>query len=187
VVDANSTEEMKVSTVLADQLKAGGIDVDVQPLSGGALETAIRDGDYDIKLHSFCPGYIFDNLELFHSKFYAPLGQKAPWFERNSFRYQNKAFDAIVDKMGAIPPTETEQLTKLYHDAMQIWFEDLPVIPVVQAPALVPFNTTYWQGWPSAENPWNMPVSWWATFNLVINGYPSPKTGQWVGGIKPAQ
>ena len=26
-----------------------------------------------------------------------------------------------------------------------------------------------------------MPVSWWATFNLVINGYPSPKTGEWVG------
>jgi hypothetical protein len=31
-----------------------------------------------------------------------------------------------------------------------------------------------------------MPVSWWATFNLVINGYPNPETGEWVGGIKPA-
>ncbi len=64
---------------------------------------------------------------------------------------------------------------------------DLPVIPIVQAPALVPFNSTYWTGWPTADDPWNMPVSWWATFNLVINGYESPTTGEWVGGInRPA-
>lgn len=187
LVNADSNEEMKVSAVLADQLRAGGINVEVQPLSGGPLNDAILKGDYDLKLHSFCPGYIFDNLELFHSKFYVPLGEDAPWYERNSFRYQNPEFDAIVDQMAATPPDQTEQLTQLYHDAMAIWFEDLPVVPVIQAPALVPFNTTYWEGWPSADNPWNMPVSWWATFNLVINGYPSPETGEWVGGIRPAQ
>jgi hypothetical protein len=30
-----------------------------------------------------------------------------------------------------------------------------------------------------------MPVSWWATFNLVITGYPNA-TGGWVPGIKAA-
>jgi peptide/nickel transport system substrate-binding protein len=186
LVNADSGEEMKVSTVLADQLEAAGITVEVQPLSGGVLSDAILRGEYDLKLHSFCPGYIFENLELFHSKFYVPLGEPAPWFERNSFRYQNPAFDAIVDEMAATPPDDVEKIQDQFHRAMEIWFEDLPVIPVVQAPALVPFSTTYWEGWPTAENPWNMPVSWWATFNLVINGYPSPETGEWVGGIRPA-
>jgi peptide/nickel transport system substrate-binding protein len=171
VVNANSTEEMKVGAVIADQLRAAGIDVKLQPLSDPALADAILRGDYDIKLHSFCPGYIYDNLELFHSKYYVPLGQPAPWYERNSFRYKNPAFDAIVDEMASTPPSEVEKIKDQYKRAMAIWFDDLPVIPVVQAPALVPFNTTYWKGWPSAENPWNMPVSWWATFNLVINGY----------------
>jgi ABC-type dipeptide/oligopeptide/nickel transport system ATPase component len=68
------------------------------------------------------------------------------------------------------------------------WLDDLPVIPVVEAPALVPFNNTYWTGWPTARDPWNMPVTWWATFNLVLNGYPDPKNpGKWIGGIKPAK
>ncbi|MDQ3657390.1 MAG: hypothetical protein M3457_20235, partial [Chloroflexota bacterium] len=125
-------------------------------------------------------------LELFHSKNYVPLGEPAPWFERNSFRYQNPALDAIVDKMFQVSPDDTAALTPLFHDAMEIWLKDLPVVPIVQAPALVPFNSTYWTGWPTAEDPWNMPVSWWATFNLVINGYPDPETGDWVGGIKPA-
>ncbi|MDQ4077116.1 MAG: ABC transporter substrate-binding protein [Chloroflexota bacterium] len=187
LVNADSNEEMKVSTVLADQLEAEGISVEIQPLSGGVLNDAILRGDYDIKLHSMCPGYIYDNLELFHSKYHVPLGEPAPWYERNSFRYQNPEFDAVVDQMATIPPENEEELVELFPQAMEIWFEDLPVVPVVQAPALVPFNETYWTGWPSAENPWNMPVSWWATFNLVINGYPSPETGEWVGGIQPAR
>ncbi len=63
---------------------------------------------------------------------------------------------------------------------MAIWYEDLPVTPLTQAPALVPFNYTYWEGWPNAENPWMMPVNWWATMNLLLTGYPSPSTGEWV-------
>jgi peptide/nickel transport system substrate-binding protein len=134
-----------------------------------------------------CPGFIVENLELFHSHNYVPLGENAPWYERNSFRYKNPELDAIIDQMYQLSPEETEQLSALYAEAMAIWFEDLPVVPVVQAPALVPFNSTYWTGWPTAEDPWNMPVSWWATFNLVVNGYPDPETGEWVGGLRPAE
>ena len=184
LVNADSTEEMKVSAVLADQLKTAGIDVEVQPMSGGPLNDTILRGDYDIKLHSFCPGYIYDNLELFHSKYYVELGKPAPWYERNSFRYKNPAFDKVVDEMSVTPPTEVDKVKAQFHDAMALWLSDLPVIPVVQAPALVPINSTYWTGWPSAKNPWIMPVCWWATFNLVINGYKSTTTGEWVGGIK---
>ncbi|MGH2562831.1 MAG: ABC transporter substrate-binding protein [Thermomicrobiales bacterium] len=186
LVNADNNEDMRVTTVIADQLIAGGVGVEIQPLSGSALNDATRLGDYDLKLNAFCPGYIVENLDLFHSKNYVPLGELAPWYERNSFRYQNPALDTIVDQMFQVPPDDTAALTPLYHDAMEIWLADMPVIPIVQAPALVPFNSTYWTGWPTAEDPWNMPVSWWATFNLVINGYPSPETGEWVGGIKPA-
>jgi peptide/nickel transport system substrate-binding protein len=143
-------------------------------------------GDYDISFQAFCPGFITENLELFHSKFFVPLGENAPWYERNSFRYQNPEFDAIVDQMLALPPDAEAELIPLFQQAMEIWLRDLPVIPLVQAPALVPFNSTYWQGWPTAEDPWNMPVSWWATFNLVLNGYPNAETGDWMGGIQPA-
>jgi peptide/nickel transport system substrate-binding protein len=186
VVNADAAEDMKVAQVLSDQLSAAGIDVEVQPLSGPTLEDTIRRGNYDIAMNAFCPGYIVENLDLFNSKNYVAPGELAPWFERDSFRYKNPALDEIVNKMFTVPPDDTAQLTSLFHDAMAVWLPDLPVIPLVQAPALVPFNSTYWSGWPTAEDPWNMPVSWWATFNLVVNGYPDPKTGQWVGGLKPA-
>jgi peptide/nickel transport system substrate-binding protein len=185
VVNADSNEEVRVAQVIADQLSAAGIDVEIQPLSGSVLNDTVLRGDYDLKLHSFCAGDTALSLDLFNSKYAKPVGEPVGLFERNSFRYKNPAFDTIVDKMLTTPPDDAS-MSGLIHDAMAIWFEDLPVIPVVQAPALVPFNSTYWTNWPTAENAWNMPVCWWATFNLVITGYPNPETGEWVPGIKPA-
>jgi peptide/nickel transport system substrate-binding protein len=184
-VNTDSAEDVKVSQIVADQLTAAGINVQVEQMTAQAREPLLLAGDYDISFQAFCPGYITENLELFHSKFYVPLGENAPWYERNSFRYQNPEFDAIVDQMLATPPDDHETLIPLFEQAMAEWLPDLPVIPLVQAPALVPFNSTYWQGWPTAADPWNMPVSWWANFNLVLNGYPDAE-GNWVGGMQPA-
>lgn len=185
-VNTDSVEDVKVSQVLVDQLTAAGLNVEVEQMSDQARQPLLLTGDYDISFQAFCPGFIAENLDLFNDKNYVPLGENAPWYERNSFRYNNPDFSAIVDQMLALPPDAQDQLIPLFHDAMAIWLPDLPVIPLVQAPALVPFNSTYWQGWPTAADPWNMPVSWWATFNLVVNGYANPETGDWIGGLQPA-
>ena len=138
-------------------------------------------------MHSFCPGYIVENLELFHSKYYVPLGEPAavvraqlvPLPEPGVRRHRRPDVHGAARRHGAADPAVPRRDGDLVGRTCRS-------IPIVQAPALVPFNSTYWTGWPTAEDPWNMPVSWWATFNLVINGYPNPETGEWVGGIKPA-
>ncbi|NDJ63049.1 MAG: hypothetical protein GYB67_18160, partial [Chloroflexi bacterium] len=134
----------------------------------------------------FCPGYIYENLELHHGKFFTELGELAPWFERNSFRYANAELDAILDQMQVLDPADQATEIDLYRQAVEILVEDVPTTGLVNRPAVVPINETFWTNWPSQENPWNAPWSWWATFNLVINGYPDPETGEWVGGIQPA-
>jgi peptide/nickel transport system substrate-binding protein len=184
VVDYQTNEDMKVAQVVSDQLRAAGFNVEVTPLTHDVLDDALRRGDYDIALNAFCPGYITENLDLFNSKNYVPPGQPAPTAERNSFRYVNSDYDAIVNQLFTTDPADMARLTSLYHDAMAIWLHDLPVIPLTQAPALVPFNSTYWQNWPSADNAWNTPVPSWATFDLVLTGYPKPGGG-WAPGIKP--
>ncbi|MEZ4732989.1 MAG: ABC transporter substrate-binding protein [Caldilineaceae bacterium] len=189
LTDAGTPESIKVAQVVADQLEAGGVAVELQSLSGSVLSTAILEGNYDLYApQAFCPGTIYEDMELFHSKFYEPLGELAPWYERNSFRYQNADYDAVVDEMlNALGENADEAtLVDIYRRAMEIWYADLPVTPLTQAPALVPFNTTYWQGWPDAENPWMMPVNWWATMNLLLTGYPDQETGEWIPGIQQA-
>ena len=189
LANSDSPENMKVAQVLSDQLDTGGVAVQFQPLSGAVQSSALLAGDWDLYApQAFCPGTIYENMELFHSKFYVPTGEPAPWYERNSFRYQNPAYDAIVDEMLMALGENADEATlvDIFTRGMEIWYADLPVTPLTQAPALVPFNTTYWEGWPSAENPWMMPVNWWATMNLLLTGYESPATGEWVPGIHPA-
>ncbi len=189
MTNSDSAENMKVAQVLADQLDTGGIAVQFQPLSGATQSSALLDGNWDFYApQAFCPGTIYENLELFHGKFYVPLGEPAPWYERNSFRYSNPEYDAVVDQMLQALGENADEATLvgLFQQAMEIWYADLPVTPLTQAPALVPFNYTYWQGWPNAENPWMMPVNWWATMNLLLTGYESQETGEWVPGIQPA-
>jgi peptide/nickel transport system substrate-binding protein len=189
LVNADTPENMKVSQVVADQLTTGGVAVEIQSLSGSVANAALLEGNWDLYApQAFCPGTIYENLELFHSKYYVPVGEPAPWYERNSFRYNNPEYDAVVDQMlVALGENASEdELVELFRQAMEIWYADLPVTPLTQAPALVPFNYTYWDGWPSAENPWMMPVNWWATMNLLLTGYESPETGEWVPGIHPA-
>jgi hypothetical protein len=189
IANAGSREEMAVADVIASQLRRAGINVELRPLRDPALGEAVLRGEYDPKLNTFCPGDTdpYDNLALFHGRHWRPLGERAPWYEMNSFRYRNPEYNAIVDQLAITPPSNTTGVLTLYKAAMSIWLRDLPVIPIALAPALVSVNNYYWKNFPSADNPWIMPVPWWATMNLIINGYPSPKTGEWVGGIKPAQ
>ena len=190
LANPDTPEDIKVAQVVADQLTAGGVDVQLQPLSGAVRQSALLEGNWDLYgPQAFCPGTVYENMELFHSKFYEPLGTPAPWYERNSFRYQNAEYDALVDEMLAALGENADEATlvDIYRRAMEIWYDDLPVTPLTQAPALVPFSTKYWTGWPDADNPWMMPVNWWATMNLLVLGYPSPDTGEWVGGIQPAR
>ena len=41
-------------------------------------------------------------------------------------------------------------------------------IPLVQWYHRVPYNTTYWQGWPSAEDPYTQNAFWHRTWLLLL-------------------
>jgi peptide/nickel transport system substrate-binding protein len=44
----------------------------------------------------------------------------------------------------------------------------MPFIPLVQSPKIVPFNTTYWKGWPAAGGD-AVPMTNWATTHRIIH------------------
>ncbi len=74
-------------------------------------------------------------------------------------------------------------IAALSSDAMAIWLPDLPVDPGRPGAGAGAVQLHLLDQLADGREPWNMPVSWWATFNLVINGYPNPETGEWVAGI----
>jgi peptide/nickel transport system substrate-binding protein len=74
---------------------------------------------------------------------------------------------ALVDQMGSLPLGDP-QVTELMKQAVQIWVDELPAIPLAQQPALAVFNTAHWTGWPTVDNPYIQPPSHWQHFLRVL-------------------
>jgi peptide/nickel transport system substrate-binding protein len=102
-------------------------------------------------------------LRQYHSRFVQPTGQAAdmPW------RWRNTAYDEIIDRMGQTPVDDPAMET-LYREAMEIWLDELPSIPLVQWPHRIPHNEKYWTNWPSADNPYINSAYWSRTWLLVL-------------------
>ena len=116
-----------------------------------------------------CDLDVFDGVEWFSLAHYAPTGTNLPLDSWNS-RFNNKEYDDIVKKMYSMNPDDdpaayTAELLK----AMEIWYRELPAIPLWQWMHYVPFNTKYWTNWPSQDNPYGVPAQW-----LRNGGFPAP-------------
>jgi peptide/nickel transport system substrate-binding protein len=104
----------------------------------------------------------YQGLSHFHSRYMRPTGEMAEY----AWRWANPEFDALIDQM-ARTPNDAPEMMRIYREAMAIWLEELPAIPIVQWPHRIPVNETYWTGWPSAEDPY-INSSYWARSWLLV-------------------
>jgi peptide/nickel transport system substrate-binding protein len=86
----------------------------------------------------------------------------------NFSRWKNAAFDKIADEMFAVDPSDKARMVPLFRQAMEIWLPELPDIQLVQNFHRIPWNTTYWKNWPTAENAYVNGASWHLTYPMVL-------------------
>jgi len=87
------------------------------------------------------------------------MGERARLPHANAFRWHNAEYTEIVDRISSLSWDDPELLA-LTARALQIYYEELPVIPTAQSKKLVPFNTSYWTNWPTKDNYYQRPVTW---------------------------
>jgi peptide/nickel transport system substrate-binding protein len=81
--------------------------------------------------------------------------------------WTNASYDSAVAAMGQLPPG-SPQIPGLFRQALQVFLQQLPVIPLMQRPDPVVTNTTYWTGWPTASNPYVQLFPWTSFLHQVI-------------------
>jgi peptide/nickel transport system substrate-binding protein len=152
-----------IGPVLAEQLRNGGFAVDFQiPADQG---TQISEGRQFIWLngHGGSINDPFDTLDMFTSKYYQPIGTPTTY---NS-RFRNEAYDAVLEEMAKVSKDDPAYMD-LYLQALEIFLDELPDCPVQQFLHRIPYNTTYWTGWPTAEDPFVNGAFWHLTFPLIL-------------------
>jgi peptide/nickel transport system substrate-binding protein len=107
----------------------------------------------------------YTTLDMYHSRWVRPTGETNAGGNRS--RWGNEAYDAIVEEMSRTHPDETDKMQELFNQAMAIWYEELPEVPLVQWFHRIAMNTTYWTGWPNSDNPYNT-AYWHITFPITL-------------------
>lgn len=174
LVENSTAEYTRTVDVLVEQLRAAGIDATSRPLTGATIGDSRDNGNFAVTYNWDSCGSVsepWNSMNRFTDRFVVPVGERSPG-SNNYVRWDTEgtaAYTAIVDQIGSLPLGDP-QIVPLVVEAYKYLYDEMPIIPLVQASKLVPFDTTYWTGWPTAENNYNHPATWWnSTHQIIFN------------------
>lgn len=120
-------DPQRMASLIREDLESVGLQVEIENREFKSHLHLTRRGDFDMALL----GWIADTPDpdnflstFFHSK------AAVPGSATNISFYRNPEMDALLDE--AIRKSEPAERQALYHAALELWAEDLPLIPLVQ-------------------------------------------------------
>jgi peptide/nickel transport system substrate-binding protein len=159
------TDWISGAQIIAANLKALGVEVNVNTISQDAWQNNLEVGSYDISLCWTNPGpspyFIFDSL--LRSTNSAPLGQTAA---SNYERWTDPAIDKLLDQFAQSNDPATQQ--QAMASIQQIMVEQLPSIPLLNEPWWYEYNTTNFVGWPDTHNTYAEPSPYAYPDNEIV-------------------
>ncbi len=163
-------EKQRIAQVIVEDLQALGINASTRNEAGSTWDENWRNGNFEARMGWQTCGSVNEpwaSLNTFDVQWLKPIGERADF---DAWRWSGPAaeeFSALVKEIGSLPLGDPK-VEELFIQAMDLWFDELPVIPVTQAKKIIPFDTTYWTGWPTFENQYIHPPTWWQHFHVIL-------------------
>jgi peptide/nickel transport system substrate-binding protein len=159
--------------MVVQQLQAVGVDSNLRLIEWGIFRDQTGRGNFTGAVDWDGCGSVVEpwfGMNRYNKTYVNPIG--SPGTENvdntnNAGRWSNDEYSALMDQMGKLPLGDP-RVMDLYLQAVRIWADEMPDIPLVQTPSLLLFNSTYWTGWPTANNNYIQPPSWWEHFLRVL-------------------
>jgi peptide/nickel transport system substrate-binding protein len=177
-VSTDTVEYARSTNVIVEELRAAGIDATSQPLTGNTASTNEANGTFEGSWGLESCGSVNEpwvSMDTLNPTWFQAVGTRA---NHDQVRWNTdgaKAYGKIVDQIGTMPLGDP-QIPGLVTQAYKYVFDETPVIPLVQAEKLVPFDTTYWTNWPTSDNNNNHPATWWnSTHQIILNLHKATK------------
>ena len=164
-----------MNAVLVEQLNASGIAATQDKAAiPDFIDGLVNAGFEGYIFFGSCSGSFTDPwkaLDSYSTRHIPAEGEPISGFYSNSWRWSTAnagAYSDLVAAIGRLTPGDPA-IDVLFVDAMELWLEDLPGIPLAQHPAIHPFSERYWTGWPTASDPYvqGFPAS--QAFAITVN------------------
>ncbi len=171
-VPNDTAEYTRSNNDIVEQLRDAGIDATSQPLTGATINDNRALGNFDGAWTWDTCGSINEpwrSMNYLTTNNFAAIGTRASFNNQRWNTDGAKAYTDIVNQIGTLPLGDPK-IVDLVVQAYKYIYDETPVIPLVQAEKLVPFDTTYWTNWPTADNAYNHPATWWeSTHQIILN------------------
>jgi peptide/nickel transport system substrate-binding protein len=166
-------EKQRIAQVIVEQLQALNINATTRNEAGATWGENFDLGNFEARMGWQTCGSVNEpwaSLDTFNTSWLKPVGERTSG-NQNAWRWSGDVADqysALVDQIGVLPLGDP-QIDELFVEAMDLWMQELPVIPITQAKKIIPFSNTYWTGWPTADNPYIHPPTWWQSTHPIIH------------------
>lgn len=174
-------QHQAIVRVIVEQLRRVSINATIGAIGLVSFYSRLVDGAFQARLsNQSCVSSVdpWTFLHGFNISHYKPIGEKAGPYRGsayNGWRWRNKEYSNIVDKMGTLSSGDDSRIDTLLIKAMDIWMDELPIIPITHSKQLIPFDTSYWTNWPTAENAYIQPAPNWQSAHVIIHNLKQSK------------
>src|SRR5262245_42243747 len=157
------------ATMVVQQLNDDGIDASKKILEWGIFRDQTGRGQFEAATDWDGCGSVIEpwfGMQRYHKKWVNPVGTAGTEYvdnTNNAGRWSNDKYSDLIDQFGSLPVGDPK-VTDLMKQAVTIWTDELPDIPLVQTPVFYLFNTTYWTNWPTKDNNYVQPPGHWEHF-----------------------
>jgi peptide/nickel transport system substrate-binding protein len=164
-------EKQRIAQMQVEQLQAIGINASMRIEAAQTWGDNFNFGNFETRMGWQTCGSVNEpwaSMDTFNTKWLLPVGERASF---NQWRWSGpaaEAYSALVDEISVLPLGDPK-IDELFIEAMDIWFDELPVIPITQAKKIIPFDTTYWTGWPTFKGDYIHPPTWWQHTHYIIH------------------
>lgn len=166
------TDWMQAAIIIADNLKAVGIRAEPDFPAYEVYAERMYKGEFDLLINNFGSFVSPSPWTLYNWLFWtmAPPTGEYSW-SGNFGRYFNDNVSQLLTEIARTPLTDIEKLKQLYRQLEKILLDEMPYLPLWYNAYWFQATTLYWEGWPSEDNGYGVPVSWpgrWQDGGLLV-------------------
>ena len=149
-----------------DQLTKFGFTCEINSESSATWDTINSTGEFEIRgiwPTGFITKDIYSQINGWDADLIKPLGEQS---SGQGTRWNSPEATKIIHDMAKVSP-DSEESYKLGIEFLKVAVADMPFIGFHSGVKFVPYNSTVWEGYPTATNPYNGPWWWWSCFKYI--------------------
>lgn len=153
-------------TAAYDQLVKFGLNCNLSSESSATWDTNGATGNFEIAGYWPTGGItkdLYSQINGWDADLIVPLGERG---SGQGSRWNNAEATDIIHELAKLSPDD-ERSYELAMEFMKVAIADMPFLGFHSGIKFVPTNSTYWENYPNAENPYNGPWWWWSCFKYI--------------------